>query len=55
VRNPRQGEDSEPGLGKRIWNEKADVLAGKAAEKPGYSKVMSLAHEISMCKDGYCN
>jgi hypothetical protein len=25
-------------------NEKADVLAGRAAEKAGYSKVMSVAH-----------
>jgi hypothetical protein len=25
-------------------NEKADALAGKAAEKPGHSKVMSMAH-----------
>jgi hypothetical protein len=33
-----KGHEGTPG------NEKADILAGKAAEKLGYSKVMSLAH-----------
>jgi hypothetical protein len=33
-----KGREGTPG------NEKADVLGGKAAEKPGYSRVMSIAH-----------
>jgi ribonuclease HI len=33
-----KGHEATPG------NEKADVLAGKAAEKAGYSRVMSIAH-----------
>jgi hypothetical protein len=33
-----KGHDGAPG------NKKADVLAGRAAEKPGHSKVMSIAH-----------
>jgi hypothetical protein len=33
-----KGHEGTPG------NERADVLAGKAAEKAGYSKVVSLAH-----------
>jgi hypothetical protein len=33
-----KGHEGTPG------NEKADVLAGRAAEKPGYSRVMSMAH-----------
>jgi ribonuclease HI len=33
-----KGHQGTPG------NEKADVLAGRAAEKTGYSKVMSIAH-----------
>jgi ribonuclease HI len=33
-----KGHQGTPG------NEKADVLAGKAASKAGYSKVMSIAH-----------
>jgi hypothetical protein len=33
-----KGHEGTPG------NEKADVLAGRAAEKPGYSRTMSIAH-----------
>jgi hypothetical protein len=33
-----KGHEGVPG------NEKADVLAGKAAEKPGHSEAMSMAH-----------
>jgi ribonuclease HI len=33
-----KGDEGTPG------NEKADVLAGRAAEKPGHSKTMSIAY-----------
>jgi hypothetical protein len=33
-----KGHEGTPG------NEKANALAGRAAEKPGYSRVMSIAH-----------
>jgi hypothetical protein len=33
-----KGHEGTPG------NDKADALAGRAAEKPGYSRVMSIAH-----------
>jgi hypothetical protein len=44
--DPRQ--DSRSSLGQRArghaGQRKADVLAGRAAEKPGYPRVMSMAH-----------
>jgi hypothetical protein len=45
LRSSEQRQDRGPRLrGGTRGNEKADVLAGKVAEKKSYSRVMSLAH-----------